>query len=93
MFFKRLEKQLDELQKTLNKVSDISDINTRDRLNNAYSIMETSLSSLETIILCEKRNEKGSFISMCAAEKLLEKLFRAKELIGEVIGEGGESDE
>lgn len=93
MFFRRLEEQLDKLQKNFDKVSIVSDVNTRDKLNKAYFTMETSLESLKTIISCVKQNEGESFISMCAAEKLLERLSISRKLIGEVIGEGGADDE
>lgn len=93
MFFKRLEKQLEELQKRLDKVSAVADMNTRDKLNKAYSVMETTLDPLKNIVNCVKRNERESFISMRAAEELLEQLSTARKLIGEVIGEGGADDE
>lgn len=93
MFFKRIEKKLDELQKRFDKVSAVADMNARDKLNKAYSAMETTIDPLKTIVSCVKQNERESFISMRAAEKLLEQLSVAKELIGEVIGKGGADDE
>ncbi len=100
--YKKLEKQLEEVQKKLDKALMVADIketlenlpaiadkNTRDKLTEAYTIMDSSISPI--IAAIDKFiSWKGEYANaLTGTKETAEKLFTAKKLIGEVIGKDG----
>lgn len=104
MIFKRLEKQLDELQKqpnelgkqldelleSLSKNSTVVDNLAQDKLKKAHIIMGYALATSRSAVMHGLNLYSAEWY---VAQELFNQLETAEELVGEVIGKGGAGDE
>lgn len=104
--YKKLEIQLCEIQKKLDKalmvvdiketlenLSVITDKNTKDKLLEAYVIIDSSISPIIST-LDKLISWKGEYANaLTGTKEMAKKLSTAQKLIGEVIGKGGATGE
>lgn len=92
---KKLDKALAviDIRETLENLPVIADKNAKDKLCEAYAIMDSSITPI-IAALDKLISWKGEYANaLIGTKETTKKLFAAQKLIGEVIGKGGADDE